>query len=324
MIWKLIALIVSRHAIAMWLIRRAQRTPYFHLAGYMERYWLFNPYGGASQGEADDADDSARHRPVWPSLPSIRIHHILREDLAEHPHDHPWHARTIILKGWYVERQQLWNSRLYMRETRRAGDTAPIYHGCYHHIERVSPGGVWTLFMTWGYRGSWGFLVDGKKVPWREYWAAHQRHEGSETLQLIGKSAHSLNQVIGELRGGSHTPPRRIPPPPGHVEAVLLEPCPFCEGPPCVTVHTIGGGEAPVADDYGDDGLTARAFVFCHECGAEGPATEDEMFDRADYLALETTAVRAWQQRDARHRPLYDAGTAEGLNLHPRPRCGQP
>ena len=26
-----------------WLIRRAQRTPYFHLAGYMERWWLV-PY----------------------------------------------------------------------------------------------------------------------------------------------------------------------------------------------------------------------------------------------------------------------------------------
>jgi hypothetical protein len=28
---------------------------------------------------------------------------------------------------------------------------------------------VWTLFITWRYQGTWGFDVDGSKVPWREY-----------------------------------------------------------------------------------------------------------------------------------------------------------
>jgi len=169
-IWKIVAFIVSRRAIADWLIRRAMRTPYFHLEGYMRRWWLFNPYGGGSQGEADHADDNARHRRRWAWLPSIRVHHILREDLAAHPHDHPWDARTIILRGWYIERQAGVAPRV-----RRRGDTGAINYGDYHHIERVSSGGVWTLFITWAYRGSWGFLVDGKKVPWREYEAKHQR-----------------------------------------------------------------------------------------------------------------------------------------------------
>jgi hypothetical protein len=30
-------------------------------------------------------------------------------------------------------------------------------------------GGATTLFITGKYRGTWGFLVDGVKVPWREY-----------------------------------------------------------------------------------------------------------------------------------------------------------
>lgn len=183
MIWKIVAFIVSRRAIASWLIARALRTPYFHLPGYMSRWWLFNPYGGGSQGEADQADDSARHRRRWPWLPSVRIHHIHREDLAEHPHDHPWDARTIILWGWYVERKHIGRNGVTALMPRRAADTAPILHGAYHHITTVSPGGVWTLFITWDYRGSWGFLVDGKKVPWREYEANYQRAGAAPEVQ---------------------------------------------------------------------------------------------------------------------------------------------
>lgn len=178
--WKIVAFIVSRRALADWLIQRAQRTPYFHLPGYMSRWWLFNPYGGGSQGEADQADDSARHSRRWPWLPSVRIHHILREDLADHPHDHPWDARTIIIKGWYVERKFIGARGTTLLVPRGPGDTAPILHGAYHHITTVSRGGVWTLFITWDYLGSWGFLVDGKKVPWREYEAAHQRVDSPE------------------------------------------------------------------------------------------------------------------------------------------------
>lgn len=180
MIWKIVAFIVSRRPVADWLIRRAQRTPYFHLPGYMSRWWLFNPYGGGSQGEADQADDSARHRRRWPWLPSVRIHHILREDLADHPHDHPWDARTIILKGCYLERRLSPQPRLIRRDP---GDTARIEHDEFHHIAAVPKGGVWTLFITWDYRGSWGFLVDGKKVPWREYEAKYQRVDSAPEVQ---------------------------------------------------------------------------------------------------------------------------------------------
>jgi hypothetical protein len=52
---------------------------------------------------------------------------------------------------------------------RLPGDTATIKFGEYHSIDYVSKGGVYTMFITWDYRGTWGFLVNGKKVPWREY-----------------------------------------------------------------------------------------------------------------------------------------------------------
>lgn len=159
--WSAFAWVVSRPAVAEWLIRRAQRTPYFHLPGYMDRFWLFNAYEKRAGIEVT---------PIrW--LPSVRIHHIKRPDLDLHPHDHPWDARTVILKGWYIERR--WHPEGSEWRQRLAGYTGPIRFGDFHAITAVPPEGVWTLFITFGYRGTWGFLVDGAKVPWREYKAMH-------------------------------------------------------------------------------------------------------------------------------------------------------
>ena len=55
--------------------------------------------------------------------------------------------------------------------SRMPGDTAKIGFGEYHHIQKVAPGGAWTLFISGPYKGTWGFLVDGVKKPWREYFA---------------------------------------------------------------------------------------------------------------------------------------------------------
>jgi len=156
-LWDLIAYLVSDPAVVELLIERAMRTPYTHLPGYMNRYWLFNAYRKVNGNEVT---------PI-PWLPSIRIHHILRKDADRDLHDHPWDARTIILKGYYIEH------RLNGVFARYVGDTARVLFGEYHTITEVSPEGVWTLFITFGYKGTWGFLVDGAKVPWREYMAQH-------------------------------------------------------------------------------------------------------------------------------------------------------
>ena len=116
----------------------------------------------------------------------------MREDVDRDLHDHPWNARTIILRGWYTEQRQTsnqWKRNAlagmvskpdpkwvdwimceaceWMR--RDQGDTAQLLHGEYHRIDQVSPGGVITLFITSKWRGDWGFLVNGVKVPWRTY-----------------------------------------------------------------------------------------------------------------------------------------------------------
>lgn len=158
--WKALAAVVSQPIVADAIIERAWRSPYRDLPGYMRRGWVFNPYGG------DETMGRIERKYRW--LPSIRVHHILRKDLAAHPHDHPWESRTIILRNWYRERRHGKPTRVM-----RAGATSPIHYGEFHHIEEVAEGGVWTLFFTWDYQGTWGFLVDGVKIPYRQYLAMY-------------------------------------------------------------------------------------------------------------------------------------------------------
>ncbi len=172
MIWKIIAFILARPAVANWLITQAQKTPYTHIykngKPYMERYWLFNPY------YVGKADQEASKYPWFPW--NIRLHWIRQTDQDKHMHDHPWNARTIILRGGYVEeRQDI--AALASGESgdkrfsipRPAGSTARIRYGMYHRITHLQAGGAWTLFISGPYQGTWGFLVDGAKVQWRKY-----------------------------------------------------------------------------------------------------------------------------------------------------------
>ena len=161
MIWNLIAKVCAQPIVAEWLIKRAQRTPYVHIYGkdgdmYMGRWWLFNPYPYPEE-----------KRENWFPI-SIRIHHIKRKDDDRDLHDHPWNARTIILKGGYDEARL--DERGYQRwHYRKPGGTAKLNFGEFHRITRVEPEGAWTLFITGKYRGTWGFLVNGVKVQWRTY-----------------------------------------------------------------------------------------------------------------------------------------------------------
>ncbi|WP_122544326.1 hypothetical protein [Pseudomonas viridiflava] len=175
--WRLFAKVLARPAIAAWVIARAARTPYLHIRSadgqevYMGRWWLFNAY--------DRETHLGRIR--WCPW-SIRVHHIMRPDADRDLHDHPWDARTVILRGWYTEQRLLDHddpvlsgldvpsaaqATEYIK--RRPGSTAQLKHGEYHRIDEVSPGGVYTLFITSRWKGDWGFLVNGVKVAWREY-----------------------------------------------------------------------------------------------------------------------------------------------------------
>lgn len=172
--WLLAAHVAAIPAVSDAIIRRAQRTPYTHIMDrdgrsvYMGRWWLFNAYGKGPAGEVLP--------PRWPWLPSVRVHHIMRPDLDRHLHDHPWNARTIVLRGWYYEERPRPEPARTLHCAAFLGCTGRLLFGQYHRITDISEGGVWTLFFTWRHQGTWGYLVDGKKVPHREYqgWQASQ------------------------------------------------------------------------------------------------------------------------------------------------------
>jgi hypothetical protein len=156
-LWRAFARFVSCEPVANYLIKRAKRTPYFPLkdratgSTYMERYHLFNP------------PDPVTKEKRFPGLPWVRIHWIRRRDMERDKHNHPADARTIVMKGWYVE------DREDRSHVRLAGDTATIDANVFHSIRLVSSGGVWTMFFFWDWKQVWGFKTIGGFVPWRKY-----------------------------------------------------------------------------------------------------------------------------------------------------------
>lgn len=147
-----------------WLIGRAMRTPYFHLEGYLDRFWLF-PYGSLPFGIA------------------VRIHHILRSDNDRHLHDHPWAFLSIVLRGGYWEerpcdccqefgvldgncehREGIWRGPGSIA-FRRASD----FHRLILPTVVDADQSCWTLFITFRATQPWGFLVDDEKVLAKDY-----------------------------------------------------------------------------------------------------------------------------------------------------------
>lgn len=139
----------------------------------------------------------------------VYLHHFHRPDGDQAFHDHPWRAgASLILNGAYVEerveqiveiacdgtngadgscfgapvcssiREVLTNTKLVRFWNYLTGDD--------FHAVRSLRGDVWTLFLTRGRFQDWGFLVDGVKVPWREYLSGLDAKTG-EALDALGK-----------------------------------------------------------------------------------------------------------------------------------------
>lgn len=157
-----------------WLIRRAQRTPYFHLDGYMHRWWLVPyTYAGSAGKEGDGTGKVSWRRPFARLLQAcgvaIRVHEILRSDIGRDPHDHPWPYITIILKGGYwEERYDDWGD-CYSVEWHGPGSVL-IRKARDLHKLMLPPGHTThTLFMTGPYQNGWGFLTPRGKVGHKDY-----------------------------------------------------------------------------------------------------------------------------------------------------------
>ncbi|NWB09019.1 Lar family restriction alleviation protein [Pseudomonas sp. D5002] len=103
-------------------------------------------------------------------------------------------------------------------------------------------------------------------------------------------------------------------------EPTKMSPCAFCGGPPVTIITTAFFPRQHVdrAADYGEDGLSVEARVYCHECGASGETAEDEIYDAESYDDVILDAIGKWNLRDKRHADLYESSDSAGRNLYPR------
>jgi hypothetical protein len=152
------------------LIARAQRTPYFHLTGYMERWWLFG---------SRRTNDAALDRP-WPI--TARIHHILRSDNDRHLHDHPWWNISIVLRGGYWE----WTPKNprdpagpQVKTWRGPGSIVFRRASAVHRLELPAGTSTWSLFVMGPKSQAWGFYTPDGKVHWRDYESYIAAREGA-------------------------------------------------------------------------------------------------------------------------------------------------
>lgn len=188
MIATLIGRLLRKPAVRDYLLERAKRTPDQHIMSpdggtvYMYRYWLFN--------QIDARTYKRKHR----LIPfSIRIHHIVQPDHDRHMHDHPFNARTWIMRGGYEEvRSEVtfdgidtwWTQRRNIEYQRLPGDSATLGHGQYHKITKLYGGEALTFFVFGQYLGQWGFLVNGEKMLFREYLRQFKRKHPSACLAV--------------------------------------------------------------------------------------------------------------------------------------------
>lgn len=178
-----------------WLINRAKRTPYFHLTGYMNRFWLV-PYGDVivralppQKGDlaynmknppedllfmsTDGTGPVTWRRPIARLIQklgfAVRIHEILRSDLGRDPHDHPWSYLTVILKGGYFEERYDEAGKLIDSKYHGAGSVLWRPAGSWHRLTVPNGTTVTTLFVSGQKVCTWGFNVNGHKIPYYSY-----------------------------------------------------------------------------------------------------------------------------------------------------------
>lgn len=136
------------HNWLMWkLLWKSMATPYWHLPGYMDRYWLF--------------------KTRWLQA---RFHVIHRGDKGRDLHDHPFTFTSLILWGGYLEIKERADGTIGST-AHRAGSINTCNNRDFHRICTViGAQPCITLVFIWG-RGkkSWGFKTKNGFVPHEDY-----------------------------------------------------------------------------------------------------------------------------------------------------------
>lgn len=170
-----------------WLIAKAKKTPYFHLPGYMNRWWLV-PYKaqGDHQYKGNIAPVVFWRRPIAWTLQrfdvAVRVHEILSSDAGRDYHDHPWPYITIVLRGGYFEETPVFKDGIFSGASVKWHPPGSVLFRraqSWHRLELPRGGhdmkrrACTTLFISFKYRQHWGFLTTpAHKTYYRDYFEA--------------------------------------------------------------------------------------------------------------------------------------------------------
>lgn len=95
----------------------------------------------------------------------LALHHIHKGDSDDHLHTHPFHYAAIQLAGSMSEIQP---EGIFKRRPGYARVRRRTSRHCLH----IRPGNdIWSLFLGFDRRGSWGFMVGRSLVDHRRYLA---------------------------------------------------------------------------------------------------------------------------------------------------------
>lgn len=153
--------------VALRLLVHAASRPYKHLwhadgRPYMKRYWLLK----LGRGRKIDGV-------VMPRWLGARLHWILSSDDDRAYHDHPWWFITIILAGGYWEHRPFGDGRepwtVDIKKWHGPGSILLRRARDWHRLELPEGKDAMTLFIHGRRSNGWGFLKDGRKIPWRDF-----------------------------------------------------------------------------------------------------------------------------------------------------------
>lgn len=126
----------------------------------------------------------------------IYLHKIMRSDMDQDPHDHPWNFTSIILKGGYREHTYIWWTDQNTRLGVISHDVKPL-NVIRHRAEDIhqvklygNEDPAWTLVFRGTYRRHWNFIQEDGPVFWRKY----LDYWGPDTLDPITEGDIRLSE----------------------------------------------------------------------------------------------------------------------------------
>ncbi|CAG7580837.1 MAG: putative L-ectoine synthase [uncultured marine phage] len=98
-------------------------------------------------------------------LGGIYLHYFTQPDKDEHEHDHPWDFSSFVLKGAYLERYDVYKSRLRQFPSFRRYKA----EDCHRIADLVNGKPCWTLVFMGKRRRVWGYKTNKGWMDHKEY-----------------------------------------------------------------------------------------------------------------------------------------------------------